>query len=116
MRSNRKTAWDGTGNTTVMRRCLLIRTLHTLSASVSWCDEEEAVDSGVAQICNLLYRRFAIGSVFPSFLRVLGGARAAEYNSAIQQITNLRYGCEISGLTPMNRSAAADEAPAAARA
>ena len=76
----------------------LARTFHTLSATGSECDEEEVVDTSVAQICNLLYRRFVIGSLSQKFLRVLRYARPAEYNSAIRQITNLCYTCEISGL------------------
>ena len=44
----------------------------------------------VAQICNLPYRRFAIGSA----LKNLGAtecSRTAGYKPAIQQISNLRY-------------------------
>src|SRR5438552_14729351 len=50
---------------------------------------------GVAQIFNLLYRRFGIGR--PSGVRwhLRNPSRAAECNSAIQQIENLRYKCEI---------------------
>ena len=47
--------------------------------------------SPVAQISNLLYRGFAIRSLPDSAgLRPVG--HAAESNSAIQQIANLRYG------------------------
>jgi len=45
----------------------------------------------VAQICNLPYRRFVIGRASESFERTGPCPRAAECNSAIQQITNLRY-------------------------
>ncbi len=47
--------------------------------------------NGVAQICNLLYRRFVIGK--PSDLPgvVPAGVAPAECNSALQQIINLRY-------------------------
>jgi len=45
----------------------------------------------VAQICNLLYRGFSIrkASAFPASPDC---PSSAECNSAIQQITNLRYG------------------------
>src|SRR5258706_13990831 len=56
---------------------------------------------GVAQICNLPYRRFIIGRASesssalalaaPSSGGPAEGGRAAECSSAIQQITNLRY-------------------------
>ena len=45
----------------------------------------------VAQICNLLYRGFAIRSGW-NFEPSRTGERSAECNSAIQQIANLRYG------------------------
>jgi hypothetical protein len=41
----------------------------------------------VAQVCNLLYRRFAIGMLS----KPLESSKAAGCKPAIQQITNLRY-------------------------
>ena len=48
----------------------------------------------VAQICNLPYRRFAIGRLTVLESAVLIG-RSAECNSAIQQIANLRYSSAV---------------------
>jgi uncharacterized protein YoaH (UPF0181 family) len=45
----------------------------------------------VAQIFNLLYRGFSTGEALDLLGAVLNSARSAECNSAIQQITNLRY-------------------------
>ena len=45
----------------------------------------------VAQICNLLYRRFAIGRASGYSKAAVVTGRSAECNSAIQQIGNLRY-------------------------
>jgi len=61
----------------------------------------------VAEICNLPYRRFAIGRAYessstlaltdPSSGARAENGRAAECNSAIRQITNLRYANHIRG-------------------
>src|SRR6266511_2729433 len=48
----------------------------------------------VAQICNLPYRRFVIGRA-SEIPRIGSCRRAAECNSAIRQITNLRYAKHI---------------------
>jgi hypothetical protein len=45
----------------------------------------------VAQIFNLLYRRFVIGRSPDSFVRACKCGSPAECNSAIQQIANQRY-------------------------
>ena len=45
----------------------------------------------VAQIFNLPYRGFAIRKRLEFLPTRLGCGRSAEYNSAIQQIKNLRY-------------------------
>ena len=53
----------------------------------------------VAQIFNLLYRRIAFGRApaSPELSEILH--RLADCKSAIQQIENLRYGYEMSGLS-----------------
>jgi hypothetical protein len=45
----------------------------------------------VAQICNLLCRRFVIGRAAEVACALERAGANAECNSAIQQITNLRY-------------------------
>jgi len=63
----------------------------------------------VAQICNLPYRRFVIGRGPESSRRTGTCLRAAEYNSAIQQITNLRYAAHYPWSTNLDRNAASDQ-------
>src|SRR5205807_5883452 len=50
----------------------------------------------VAQIGNLLCRRLSIGRVSKKFPSARPCSQPAEHRSAIRQITNLRYGYEVS--------------------
>src|SRR5256885_4331722 len=77
---------------------LLTRTFHTVAVFCGKRCHDAAAASGVAQICNLPYRRFSIGRVFSVAPHPGHCRRPAEYNSAIQQIENLRYEYEISRL------------------
>jgi hypothetical protein len=56
-----------------------------------------ASDKVVAQICDLPYRRFAIDGASESSSAPLVVNALAESNSAIRQITNLRYGLAARG-------------------
>src|SRR6266545_4246713 len=81
----------------------LARTFHTGAVFCGKRCHDAAAASGVAQICNLPYRRFSIGRVFSVARRPRHCRRPAEYNSAIQQIENLRYEYEISRLGARRR-------------
>src|SRR6266545_1431179 len=76
----------------------LARTFHTGAVFCGKRCHDAAAASGVAQICNLPYRRFSIGRVFSVAPHPGHCRRPAGYNSAIQQIENLRYEYEISRL------------------
>src|SRR6266498_1537159 len=69
----------------------LARTFHTGAVFCGKQCHDAAAASGVAQICNLPYRRFSIGRVFSVAPRPGHCRRPAEYNSAIQQTENLCY-------------------------
>src|SRR5437899_2673175 len=59
--------------------------------------EKLSAGVGVAQIFNLLYRRFAIGRLGEEFPRPLREGRHAEHNSAIRQIEKLRHDFAMAG-------------------
>jgi len=54
----------------------------------------------VAQVCNLLYRRFAIGSA-PKLAPTLSSLHFADCKSAIQPTASRRYGGSVE-LRPMD--------------